>query len=271
MVIIDWPQDNRDDYDMHAPAPTVPNVLAWYDLQLLGKLASYLGRGAGGFIDSAASMREAINRQLFDTATGLYRDGLDSTHYSFHANMFALWSGIVPEANQQYIAGWLAGRGMACSLYGAQFLLETLFRYGQEEAAFKLLLSDGPRSWLNMLNHGATMTTEVFDLNADYAMSWAHPWGTSPVNLIARQIFGLRPTAPGWKSFEFLPLPGPLSCGKLRQPVPGGTIECSFKRRPDGSLETDLTTDRPRKRVPAERRAVYPPVREKDVPELWMN
>jgi len=52
---------------------------------------------------------------------------------------------------------------MACSVYGAQYLLEALYNAGEAEHALNLMTSESKRSWMNMLYMGSTMTTEAWD------------------------------------------------------------------------------------------------------------
>lgn len=230
-VIIDWPISCRDNYDMTASAPTVPNALIYHNLILLSKMCDYLqsSEQKSYFDNLAIQVADAINHKLFDQAQGLYIDGLNSTHCSFHANLFALWSGLVPAERVNGVLDFLVSKGMSCSLYGAQFILDTLFSHRRPKEALNLLLSRGDASWLNMIDAGATITPEVWLSNTEYQKSWAHPWGSSPANIIVRYIFGLCPTEPGWRKFSFNPQPSNLKHGKLVLPTPTGKIVATFE------------------------------------------
>ena len=67
-------------------------------------------------------------------------------------------------------------------------------------------------------------------------MSWAHPWGSAPANVIVRHLFGLRPTAPGWDKYEFKPQPGGIASAKIKIPTPRGTLNAGFKHDKNGQL-----------------------------------
>ena len=71
-------------------------------------------------------------------------------------------------------------------------------------------------------------------------MSFAHPWGSAPGNVIPRRLFGLVPTAPGWTEFAFDPQPGPLEFGVYRLQTPAGLLTASFDRR-DGELNSSCS------------------------------
>ncbi len=242
-VIIDWPKSLRDNYDMDAIAATVPNTLVYHNLKLLAEISGWLKRldQKAVFKGLARKTAAAINQKLFDPQCGLYTDGKNSTHCSFHANMFALWSGVVPRGRIDNVLDFLLNNGMICSLYGAQFLLDVLFRYKRPDEAISMLLSKGNKSWLKMIDNGATITHEVWPDNAkDYPQSCAHSWGSSPANIIVRYIFGLRPTLPGWRKFAFNPQPGPLKHGTISLATPHGTINAQFKLDNRGEIHKSL-------------------------------
>ena len=75
-------------------------------------------------------MRRAIDEKLFDAERGVYVDGEGTAHASLHANMFPLALGLVPEERVASVVEFVKSRGMACSVYGAQYLLEGLYDGG---------------------------------------------------------------------------------------------------------------------------------------------
>ena len=187
-TIVDWPVGERDGYDMKAPYNAVVNAFHYRTLREMRDLAEALGRAddAAFYAARAAAVKAAFNATLFDKATGLYRDGQGSAHFSLHANAAALDFGLVPPEKTGRVADFLVSRGMACSPYFAQYLLEALFKAGRRDAAIALLVSDGPRSWLGMLRQGATMTMEAWSLDAKPNQDWNHAWGAAPANLLPR-------------------------------------------------------------------------------------
>jgi len=233
--LVDWPAHERDGFEF-GPGNAVTNAFAHWDLQCLSDLAVLLGKenDAKIFAEQAKILRNGFNRRLYNEATGLYVDSLGSTHSSFHTNMYALRFGLVPEDRRERCMSFIKKRGMGCSVFGAQFLLEMLFMNNAADHAVALMASDGERSWLEMIRHGAVATTESWLATPKENMSWAHPWGSSPGNVIVRHLFGLRPTSPGWKTFERSPSPGGLETGHLRITTPRGPIESSFVRTGEG-------------------------------------
>jgi hypothetical protein len=87
---------------------------------------------------------------------------------------------------------------MPCSVYGAQYLLEALFKAGDADTALGLMTTNGPRGWLNMINLGSTLTTEAWNFEDKPNMDWNHAWGAAPGNLIPRFVLGVRPLTAGF-------------------------------------------------------------------------
>ena len=89
--------------------------------------------------------------------------------------------GAATEENAKLASEYIAERGMAASVYGAPFILEFLFRNGQENTAIDLLTSHDTNSWMNMIRLGAGSTTEAWDPSQKPNMTFSHPWAASPV------------------------------------------------------------------------------------------
>ena len=240
-IIIDWPEKYRDGYVIGSDC-AVPNAFAYWDLILLAKLADFMGRSgeATEFEHLAYEVKAAFNNRLFNNHKQLYRDNSVTDNCSFHANMFALCFDLVPDERIANCLRFIMDKGMVCSVYGAQFYLETLFKYGQAEFAIKLMTATNNTSWLGMMNLGATICTEVWNSVDKRNGSMAHPWASAPANIISRCLFGLRPVEPGWKEFSFEPQPGGLEYGKLTIPTPHGQISAMF-RLVDGAYERTLS------------------------------
>ncbi len=187
-TIVDWPVGERDGYDMSAPYNAVVNAFHYRTLCEMSDLAKALGKtdDAAFYAKRAETVKVAYNEILFDEKTGLYRDGKDSAHSSLHANVAALDFGLVPAEKVKGVADFIVAKGMACSPYFAQYLLEALFKNGKEQAALALLTSEGPRSWLGMMRQGSTLTMEAWSLKAKPNQDWNHAWGAAPANLLPR-------------------------------------------------------------------------------------
>jgi hypothetical protein len=173
-------------------------------------------------------VRESILKNMFDEKRGIFIDGIGTNHASLHANIFPLAFNLVPEKNIKTDVGYIKTKGMACSVYGAQYLLEALYNAGEAEYALQLMTAENRRSWINMINVGSTMTTEAWDEYYKPNLTWNHAWGTAPANIIPRRLMGIQPMEPGFKTFVVNPQPTGLENIELKIPTIRGTIICNL-------------------------------------------
>lgn len=181
-------------------------------------------------------VKHVINEKLFDRARGNYRDGENSNHASLHANMFPLAFDLVPKEYVQSVLNFVQARGMACSVYGAQYLLEGLYRQHQSKYALQLMTdSTHDRTWWNMIRHGGTMTWEAWDIKYKPNLDWNHAWGSAPLNMITRYLWGIRPAKAGFASVVIEPQLGELEFSTIRVPTKRGVVRAEYKRTKSGS------------------------------------
>ena len=222
------------------PVNTVVNAFHYRALRNMTELADALEEtdDAHRFAAQADKVRNAMLTKLFDRADGLFRDGEGSQHSSLHANMFPLAFGLVPEQHRRSVLEFIKSKGMACSVYGAQYLLEGLYLAGASNYAFSLLTSASERGWLNMIRGvGSTITLESWNHKVNPGMDWNHAWGAAPANIIPRWLMGIRPTSPGFKTFIVQPQPGPLKTAKISLPTIRGQIGVRLTKKSDSSIE----------------------------------
>ena len=207
--IIDWPANERDNYEFGA-TNLVPNCYRVGALQAMAELT-----GNNSFTEKAQALRLAIREKML--VNGTFVDSPGSNHSALHSKIFPLYFGI---GTPQECAG-IVKSGMACSVYGAQFLLEAMFRNGMEKAAMELLTSDKERSWLNMIDQGSTITMEAWSNDDKPNQDWNHAWGAAPCNLIPRCAAGIMPLAPGMSRFSVTPHPADIKEFFIRMPIAG--------------------------------------------------
>lgn len=241
-AIVDWPPSERDGFDgapspenrsMVGPAVNAPvNAFHFHALQCMAQLAKALGRTADAeeFAARAHRVHVAFNTKLFDAGQGAYVDGEGTTHASIHANLFPLAFGLVPPQRVAGVAAHLRARGMACSVYAAQYLLEGLYRAGLADHALALMTDHGPRSWWAMMAAGSTMTTEAWNETVKPNLTWNHAWGAAPANIITRFLLGVRPLAPGYREILIAPQPAGLAWANGKVPTPLGPVIVDFAR-----------------------------------------
>jgi len=229
--IVDWPIRERDGY-IFTSVNTVVNAFHLRALEDMTQLAQALGKTkeATKFSEQERTTQATFQEKLFDPARGLYRDGVGTDHASLHANLFPLAFGLVPAGQRPQIVQWLAGRGMAASPYAAQYLLQALFENGGDADALALITAPGDRSWRHMVDSGATITWEAWDLKYKPNQDWNHAWGAAPANLLPRFVLGAQPLTPGWGRALIQPHPGTLTSVEGRMPTPRGELSVAWKR-----------------------------------------
>jgi alpha-L-rhamnosidase len=229
--LVDWPAGERDGF-VFRPVNTVINAFHLRTLAVMAELAAAVGResDAAAYRSREAAARAVFQAKLFDSARGVYRDGEGTDHASLHANLFPLAFGLVPENQRARVTAWVRSRGMACSVYAAQYLLEALFENDAAEAALALVTAPTDRSWAHMLESGTTITWEAWDQKYKPNQDWNHAWGAAPANLLPRFVLGVRPLAPAWTRALIRPNPGPLTRADGKVPTPRGPIVVRWTR-----------------------------------------
>ncbi|WP_434036674.1 family 78 glycoside hydrolase catalytic domain [Formosa sp. 4Alg 33] len=240
--IVDWPMSERDGYEMKA-INTVVNAFYFENLIMMSRIAKALEKPEDALFykDKADQVKALINDKLFDKSTGLYIDGEGSSHSSLHANMFPLAFGIVPEERKEAVLKFIKSKGMACSVYAAQYLLEGLYKSNEAAYAQQLITAtDHDRTWYNMIKTGSTMTLEAWDIKYKPNLDWNHAWGTAPGNIITRDLWGIKPTTPGFEDAEIYPQLSNLSFSEIKAPTIKGPITAKYKKIDDHNFKYEI-------------------------------
>ena len=251
-AIVDWPTGERDGYNNGVADPdkkqqvgplinTVANAFYYHALREMAFVARELDKTADAdeFDAKAKQVYDSFNRVFFDAERGLYIDGEGSDHASLHANMFALAFDLVPAERTAKVADFVQSRGMAASVYGAQYLLEALYKAGKDDYALSLMTSREQRSWWNMIRGGSTMTWEAWDAKFKPNLTWNHAWGAAPGNIIARYVVGVTPLSPGYDQISIAPQPGTLASFDAVIPTARGPVTVKYNKA-DSRLEVDV-------------------------------
>ncbi|GAB3978678.1 hypothetical protein GCM10028806_42320 [Spirosoma terrae] len=239
--IVDWPQQGvlglgkkevgETDGFVFRDYNAVVNAFHYQGLVVMAQLAAQLGKtdDATFYRNRASQVKKAYQTTFIDSKTGLVRDGEGTDHSSLHANMMALAFGLVPDNYQSSVLAHIRSRGMACSVYGSQFLLDALYNANESTYALSLLTSTEERSWYNMIRTGSTMTTEAWDTRYKPNQDWNHAWGAAPANIIVRKLMGVEPLSPAFETVQIKPQPDTLRQASLQLATLRGTILTSFE------------------------------------------
>jgi len=231
--ITDWPVGERDGFEFK-PVNAVVNAFYCLNLRQMSEMAAALGKTADAEAYHAKYARtvQAFNALFFNAERGCYVDGEGAAHASLHANMLPLAFGLVPESERGRVARFVVSRGMACSVYGAQYLLEALFEAGQDDAAIHLMTRDEPRGWVNMMKSGSTITLEAWDILYKPNLDWNHAWGAVPANIVPRYVMGVRPLEAGFGKILIRPQIGSLEAIEGYVPTVRGSVRVGVRQKP---------------------------------------
>ncbi|QAR70863.1 alpha-rhamnosidase [Pediococcus acidilactici] len=162
-------------------------------------------------------LKQNVWKYFWDEASGAFIDSYESKrrHVTRHANILAVLFAVVDRRQQQLILDRVLLNDRVTALttpYFKFFEQDALCKLGQYDQVYQTI----KEYWGAMVEKGATTVWEEYDPqvsgDAQYAMygdpfgkSLCHTWGASPVYLLGRYFFGLRPTQAGYTTFEIQP------------------------------------------------------------------
>ncbi len=247
--IVDWPHSGGLGLSMDDSGETDGFVFTDYNtvvnayhnkaLQAMSVMAEIIGEKEESkyYAKRAEDHKKAFNKLFFDTDKGYYNDGIDTDHSALHSNMFALTFGLVPEEHVKTVTDFVKSRGMSCSVYGSQHLLDAV--YAGENAAYglELLTATHDRGWAHAIyDVGTTITLEAWDNKYKPNQDWNHAWGAAPANIIPMRLMGIEPLEPGFEKLRIKPQPADLNWATIIHPTIKGDVRLSFKNKPGESF-----------------------------------
>jgi alpha-L-rhamnosidase len=229
--LTDWPASERDGF-VYTRENTVVNAFGYAAYAAMARIAEVVGQPAAAASDAkiAAGIKSAMQAKMYDPATGAFRDGVGTSHEAVQSSVYAVALGAASPAQAKTAAVAIAGRGMACSVYCAGYLLEALYDGGQAQAALSLLTATTSTSWLHMISLGAGSTMEAWTPAIKPNLTYSHPWAASPAFIVPDYLFGVSALSPGWQTMLVRPQPASLTSGTAQVPTARGTVTVKFTR-----------------------------------------
>jgi alpha-L-rhamnosidase len=178
---------------------------------------------------------EALNRESWDAAHGLYADTPARRSWSKQANVLAVLLDVAPKVRQQAILR----RVMAAKDHESTVMdgttvppmseLSYYFRFYLNRALVHAGLGDSYLAqlapWYNMLDLGLSTWAET----PEPARSDCHAWSASPNYDLLSVVAGIQPGAPGFNKIRIEPNLSGLHQLTASMPHPKGTIEVSYQ------------------------------------------
>lgn len=188
-------------------------------------------------------LSESLRKKVFDTFWSNEKnafvhnrtDGVLSNTVTRYANMFSILFGYADDDKKQKIRDNVILNDDILKIttpYMKFYELASLCEIGEEEKAIQFVRD----YWGGMLELGATSIWEAYDpeqsgdehyamYNRPFGKSLCHAWGANPVYLFGKYLMGVKPTAPGYKSYIIEPSLAGLQWMKGKVPTPNGDIE----------------------------------------------
>lgn len=210
-IFVDW-----SEIDKEGPVCAEQMLLAkCYEAMI--QAGARMGVDTGDFTARHKALLENIRKFYWNSAKGAFIDSFESgkNHVSRHANIFAIIFDFATEAETASILENVLFNDAVTAIttpYFKFYELEALSKLGY----YDQVLTQMKAYWGGMLDKGATTFWEEYnpedtedvqyDMYGDkYFKSLCHAWGASPIYLIGRYFMGLKPTAPGYETFEIAP------------------------------------------------------------------
>jgi alpha-L-rhamnosidase len=138
------------------------------DALIVSKAAALLGKteDAKKYGDLAASIRDAFNKEFYDSKTGLYAGGTQT------AMSCALYHGLVPPMERDRVMGKLVELIQAkdghldAGILGTKYLIDCLTADGRADVVYGMAAKTDYPSWGRWLEEGASTLWEQWDGNA---------------------------------------------------------------------------------------------------------
>ncbi|MBN1509624.1 MAG: glycoside hydrolase family 78 protein [Sedimentisphaerales bacterium] len=140
----------------------------YLDALIVSKAAALLGKteDAKKYADLASSIRDAFNKELYDSRTGLYAGGTQT------AMSCALYHGLVPPAERDRVLSNLVAMieknsgHLDAGILGTKYLIDCLTAAGRADVVYTMATKTDYPSWGRWLNEDATTLWEQWDGNA---------------------------------------------------------------------------------------------------------
>ena len=186
------------------------------------------------------TIKNKVNELYWDEEKGAFIDDYKSgkRNVTRHANIFALLFGYVDKDREEKIINNVILNDEVTKIttpYFEFYELDAMCKIGNYKYMTDMLNS----YWGEMIRLGATTIWEEFDptkkgiehyemYGGKYEKSLCHAWGASPIYLLGKYALGVKPTSPGYKTYEVCPQD--VGLGKFSGTVPteNGNVYVSF-------------------------------------------
>ncbi|MGB9893825.1 MAG: alpha-L-rhamnosidase C-terminal domain-containing protein, partial [Candidatus Saccharicenans sp.] len=231
------------------PLELVSTWFYYHDLWLFSKICEALGRQneAREYQELAQQIKGAFNGAFLDgDQYRALRQGPMDCLPDQTANILPLYLNMVPEEKKGAVLHNLLESiiihhdyHLDTGVIGTRFLLDVLSQYGFQDVALRIILQDSYPGWGYMIKEGATTLWERWEKLTGRGMnSHNHIMFGSVDAWLYKNLAGLEPLEPGWKTFQVKPYAGINSLNCRLMTIPG-PIEINWQKS-DYRFQLDL-------------------------------
>jgi len=193
-------QDHRSKL---TPGEFMSTGYMYFNAKLLSEMAENAQIKAG-WLETAKAIRKTMLDKWYDAGSGKICTA------SQGCQSFALWLGIIPEADRPKAAKLLADdlneNGLTTGNLCSRYILDVLTQNGYADAAWGIITNENYPSIGYMLQNEATTVWERFELKTDEGMnSHNHPMYGAMDYWFWAYLLGIKPTKAGWTEFSVKP------------------------------------------------------------------
>lgn len=222
------------------------NLFYILSLDALARLTRECGGDPAPYEKKAADVRKVFADAFWDATEKAFRTRLDKgnqPHFAELTQALAILANVVPETELHALRARLAAdeNGLTpCTISHTLYKFEALLTDSEKYAArvFELILRD----WGYMLSQGATSFWETIDGAKAFnnAGSLCHGWSGVPSWFYGAYILGIKPTAPGFTSYEVKPVHGVVNHVEGTVPTPNGSLTIKWNEI-DGKIKPEVS------------------------------
>jgi len=166
--------------------------------------------------EHASRLAESIERTYWSESRNLFADDPAREHWSQHAQILAVLTGLRPADPNAPWADPANSTGIAqATIYFQHYLCDVYHRMGRGDWLHERL-----DFWKQLARSGLKAPVE----GPEPSRSDCHAWGSHPLFHVHASLAGIRPAAPGFSKVLIAPQPGPLSWIESDVPHPRGMI-----------------------------------------------
>lgn len=207
-----------------------------YALDRAAELFDYFGKRheASQYREQANAIRKGVYETCYDKQRQLFADSPEKKHFSQHANVMAILTNAIPDAQQMdLMKKILSDTSLTqCSLYYRFYMMNALKKAGMANEYLENL-----DMWKEMLAQGLT----TFPEQSDDTRSDCHAWSSSPMIEFLATVCGIEPAEAGFKKVKIEPYLGQLKEANGIVPHPKGNIEVKLRRSGTNGIAAEIT------------------------------